>query len=69
LLLIDNKIENVTAFPLFSRLNPDDQNKIFEFDKTNAHFNGKARMVIFTTDIAETSLTFPGITLVIDSGL
>ncbi len=53
---------------MFSRLSPEEQNKIFEFDKANAHLNGKARMVVFTTNIAETSLTIPGVTLVIDSG-
>ncbi|MGH8547798.1 MAG: ATP-dependent RNA helicase HrpA [Methylococcales bacterium] len=47
--------------PLFSRLGASDQEKIF-------HANGKRRIVL-ATNIAETSLTVPGIRCVIDSGL
>ncbi len=47
--------------PLFSRLGAGDQERIF-------HANGKRRIVL-ATNIAETSLTVPGIRCVIDSGL
>ncbi|MCI0655318.1 MAG: ATP-dependent RNA helicase HrpA, partial [Methylococcaceae bacterium] len=47
--------------PLFSRLGAKDQDRIF-------HVNGKRRIVL-ATNIAETSLTVPGIRCVIDSGL
>ncbi|MGH8559937.1 MAG: ATP-dependent RNA helicase HrpA [Methylococcales bacterium] len=46
---------------LFSRLSAKDQDRIF-------HVNGKRRIVL-ATNIAETSLTVPGIRCVIDSGL
>ncbi|MCI0653990.1 MAG: ATP-dependent RNA helicase HrpA, partial [Methylococcaceae bacterium] len=46
---------------LFSRLGAKDQERIF-------HLNGKRRIVL-ATNIAETSLTVPGIRCVIDSGL
>ncbi|MGR9106738.1 MAG: ATP-dependent RNA helicase HrpA [Gammaproteobacteria bacterium] len=47
--------------PLFSRLNAKDQEKIF-------HGSGRRRIVL-STNIAETSLTVPGIRCVIDTGL
>lgn len=54
---------NVSTFevlPLFGRMNPDEQRKIFK--STN-----KTRIVL-ATNIAETSLTIPGIAYVVDSG-
>lgn len=47
--------------PLFSRQNEQEQDKIFYQD-------GKLK-IILTTNVAETSLTIPGIRYVIDSGL
>ena len=47
--------------PLFSRLPVKDQQKIFK--------QGTTRRIILTTNIAETSLTVPGIKYVIDAGL
>ncbi len=48
------------VMPLFSRLSSLEQNRIFE---------NKQRKVIVATNIAETSITVPGIRYVIDTGL
>ncbi len=49
------------VLPLFGRLSAGEQNKIFQR-------SGKRRIVL-ATNVAETSLTIPGIRFVIDSGL
>ncbi len=55
------KFGNTEILPLFSRLSTRDQERIFE---------GHAqRRVVLATNVAETSLTVPGIRNVIDSGL
>ena len=51
----------VEVLPLYSRLSADQQNKIFS--------SGGLRKIILATNVAETSLTVPGIRFVIDSGL
>lgn len=48
--------------PLFARLSHADQQKIF-------HPSGSRRRIVLSTNVAETSLTVPGIRYVIDSGL
>lgn len=53
--------DDCEILPLYSRLGAAEQEKIF-------HTNGKRRIVL-ATNIAETSLTVPGIRCVIDSGL
>lgn len=55
------KLHNTEILPLLSRLSNSEQNKIF-------HPAGKRRVVL-ATNIAETSLTVPGIKYVVDSGL
>ncbi|MCL6423900.1 ATP-dependent RNA helicase HrpA [Brachybacterium sp. JHP9] len=52
------------VLPLFGRLSAADQQKIFSPPPSGTH-----RRVILATNVAETSLTVPGITYVIDSGL
>ncbi|MGZ5648679.1 MAG: ATP-dependent RNA helicase HrpA, partial [Usitatibacter sp.] len=47
--------------PLFSRLSAEDQDRVFE---RSAH-----RRIVLATNVAETSLTVPGIHFVIDTGL
>jgi ATP-dependent helicase HrpA len=47
--------------PLFSRLSADEQDRVFE---RSAH-----RRVVLSTNVAETSLTVPGVHFVIDTGL
>ncbi len=52
--------EGFNVLPLFGRLTIAEQNKIFE---TNSH-----RKIILSTNIAETSITVPGIQFVVDTG-
>ncbi|MCG7426914.1 ATP-dependent RNA helicase HrpA [Helcobacillus sp. ACRRO] len=56
--------EQVQVLPLFGRLSQADQDRIFSPPK-----NSTTRRIILATNVAETSLTVPGITYVIDSGL
>ena len=49
------------VIPLFSRLSPAEQDKVFQ--------SHTGRRIVLTTNVAETSLTVPGIRFVIDSGL
>jgi ATP-dependent helicase HrpA len=49
------------VMPLFSRLTPGEQGRIFA--------SCRGRKIVLSTNIAETSLTIPGICFVIDSGL
>ena len=53
---------NDDILPLFARLSSTDQYKIF-------HPSGNKRRIVLATNVAETSLTVPGIRYVIDSGL
>jgi ATP-dependent helicase HrpA len=48
--------------PLYARLSGAEQERIF-------HPRGNARRVVLSTNVAETSLTVPGIRFVVDSGL
>lgn len=54
---------DATVLPLHGKLQPEDQQKIFECTE-----RGK-RKVVFSTNVAETSVTIPGIMYVIDTGL
>jgi len=62
--LILNKaaVRNTIVLPLYARLNNKEQNKIFN------PISGMRR-IILATNVAETSLTVPGIRYVIDSGV
>ena len=51
----------VVVLPLYSSMEPDEQMKIYQEHK------GK-RMIVVSTNVAETSLTIPGVRYVIDSG-
>jgi ATP-dependent RNA helicase HrpA len=51
----------VTVLPLFARLSAKEQSKIFS--------TGAGRKIIVATNVAETSLTIPGIKYVVDTGL
>ncbi|MDF1818584.1 MAG: ATP-dependent RNA helicase HrpA [Immundisolibacteraceae bacterium] len=59
--LSDQFAEKLEILPLYSRLSQADQDRIFK--------QRKKRRVILSTNVAETSLTVPGIHYVIDSGL
>ncbi len=54
-------LRNTEVLPLFARLSQTDQEKVFQ--------SGHARRIVLATNVAETSLTVPGIRFVIDSGL
>ncbi len=55
------KLKGIKIMPLFSRLSSKDQTGIFS--------PLKSRKIIVATNIAETSVTIPGITYVVDTGL
>jgi ATP-dependent helicase HrpA len=55
------KLRHIEVLPLFARLSIEDQQKIF---RTTG-----ARRIVLATNVAETSLTVPGIKYVIDAGL
>jgi len=60
--LLEKRAGNqVELLPLFGRLSGQEQERIFKA--------GRRRKVILSTNIAETSITIPGIRYVIDSGL
>jgi ATP-dependent helicase HrpA len=56
------QFRDTEILPLYSRLSSAEQNKIFKP-------SGSGRRVILATNVAETSLTVPGIRYVIDSGV
>ncbi len=55
------KLRHIEVLPLFARLSIEDQQKIFK--------NHSQTRIVLATNVAETSLTVPGIKYVIDSGL
>ena len=59
--LAGRRLMNVTLLPLFARLPGSHQVKVFA--------PAKGRKVIVATNVAETSLTIPGIKYVVDTGL
>jgi len=60
-LLTGRRYKNTEILPLFGRLSAAEQNRIFS--------PGRMRRIVLATNVAETSLTIPGIRYVIDSGL
>jgi pre-mRNA-splicing factor ATP-dependent RNA helicase DHX16 len=61
----DEVLSNVVALPLYGSLPPEEQDKIMTFDLRG----NDERMVVFCTNIAETSLTINNVRLVLDTGL
>ena len=55
------KLSELTVLPLYGQMSPEEQDRIFE--------KMSGRKVIVATNIAETSVTVPGVRHVIDSGL
>ncbi|MCC7070450.1 MAG: ATP-dependent helicase HrpB [Deltaproteobacteria bacterium] len=53
--------EAVDVLPLFGALSPEEQDRAIE--------RGARRRVVLATNVAETSLTLPGVSAVVDSGL
>ena len=60
-LLTGRRLPRTELLPLFGRLSSAEQNRIFA--------PGGQRRIVLATNVAETSLTIPGIRYVIDSGL
>ena len=60
-ILKGKNLSGVTILPLFARLSAGEQSKVF--------LPGPGRKVIVSTNVAETSLTIPGIKYVVDTGL
>ncbi|MDP9064980.1 MAG: ATP-dependent RNA helicase HrpA, partial [Pseudomonadota bacterium] len=58
---LERDLLDVDVLPLYSRLSWDQQSRIFA--------PGRRRRVVLATNVAETSITVPGIRSVIDSGL
>jgi ATP-dependent helicase HrpA len=56
--------ERLEVLPLYSRLSAAEQHRVFERRQASAH----TRRVVLATNVAETSLTVPGIHYVIDPG-
>jgi ATP-dependent helicase HrpA len=56
-----HQLSHTEILPLFARLNAQQQNRVFE--------PAVGRRIILATNVAETSLTVPGIQFVIDTGL
>jgi ATP-dependent helicase HrpA len=54
--------QGMEILPLFARLSAQDQERIFSA-------GGSVRRIVLATNVAETSLTVPGIRFVVDSGL
>jgi HrpA-like RNA helicase len=61
--IADLGFTNVDCYPLHGDLSPEDQDKIFA--QTPA---GRIKIIV-STNVAETSITVPGVTMVIDSGI
>ncbi len=59
-----SSIERLEVLPLYARLSAKEQQKILTENQSNS-----VRRVVLATNVAETSLTVPGIRYVIDSGL
>ncbi len=55
------KLRNTEILPLYARLSTQDQERVFARHTT--------RRVVLSTNVAETSLTVPGVRYVVDSGL
>ena len=60
-MLVGRKLKRVQIMPLFARLSASEQQRVFKPSKN--------RKVIVATNIAETSITIPGIRYVVDTGL
>jgi ATP-dependent helicase HrpA len=59
--LQDARLRNTEILPLYARLSVGEQERIFS--------NHSQRRIVLATNVAETSLTVPGVRFVVDSGL
>ena len=61
--LSDAKLRDIEILPLFGRLSAAEQHRVFEHKR-----KGVRRRIVIATNVAETSLTVPGIRYVVDPG-
>ncbi len=59
----------IYVLPLYARLGKEEQQRIFKDAPFSKHLQRPCRKIILATNIAETSLTIEGVTVVIDTGL
>lgn len=57
-----SRAKKIVAYSLYGKQTPEEQQKVF-------HRTPDVQKVIFSTDIAETSLTIDGVKFIVDSGL
>ena len=65
------KLTDTEILPLYARLSAAEQHRVFELPgsgKRHARHRGATRRIVLATNVAETSLTVPGIRYVIDPG-
>ncbi|MFN2534153.1 MAG: ATP-dependent RNA helicase HrpA [Pseudonocardiaceae bacterium] len=65
------KLTDTEILPLYARLSAAEQHRVFEPPGTGARHTGHrgaTRLIVLATNVAETSLTVPGIRYVIDPG-
>ena len=62
--IADARLRDIEILPLFGRLSAAEQHRVFERKR-----QGVRRRIVIATNVAETSLTVPGIRYVIDPGL
>ena len=58
------ELRNTEVLPLYARLSAPEQHRIFE----RAPSGGPGRRIVLATNVAETSLTVPGVRYVVDTG-
>ena len=61
--------QEVEVLPLYGALPPDEQDRVLAIPTLDTKTGSRRRRVIVSTNIAETSVTVPGVTAAIDSGL
>ncbi|MEP6649382.1 MAG: ATP-dependent RNA helicase HrpA [Lapillicoccus sp.] len=62
------KLPATEVLPLFGRLSTAEQHRVFAPHWGSPHGVGDGRRIVLSTNVAETSLTVPGIRYVVDSG-
>ncbi len=62
-LKLKREVNHIDVLPLYARLGQSEQQRIFDLGKR------RGRRIVLATNVAETSVTVPGIRYVIDSGL
>ena len=55
-------VEDYVVYPLYTKLPLEEQQRIFH------HFDKKKRLIVVSTNVAETSLTIPNVKYVVDTG-